>query len=83
VTKTDTQTPRVESPYLTAQEAAEYLRFPSAHAFRMAIDKFGIPYIQRGRQLFFTKPQLDEFMSVASDATNPTRPSRRTRGKAA
>ena len=76
------------SPYMTCEEAAEYLRLPSAHAMRLAVHKFGIPHTRLGRQMRFTKLQLDEFMSVATDATNPeatnpSRSSRRSKGKAA
>ena len=73
--------PVIDSPYLTAAEAAQYLRYPSTHWFRISAKKFGIPCIRRGRRIFYTKRQLDEFMSVASEATKPTRPSRRLRGK--
>ena len=73
--------PVIESPYLTADEAAQYLRFPSTHWFRVSAKKYGIPAIRRGRRLFYTKQMLDEFMAVANDATKPTRPSRRVRGK--
>jgi excisionase family DNA binding protein len=70
--------PAIESPYLTMEEAAEYLRYPSTRWFRVQVKKLGIPYLRRGRRKFFTKTQLDEFMHVANDATGP---SRRTRGK--
>lgn len=70
----------IDSPYLTADEAAAYLRYPSTHWFRISAKKFGIPCIRRGRRIFYTRQQLDEFMAVASDATNPTKPSRRRRG---
>lgn len=73
---------QVDSPYLTAPEAAEYLRFPTVHWFRVAVKKYGIPYLRRGRRMFFTKDALDEFMAVANDATNPRGTSRK-RGKAA
>lgn len=76
-----TNAPPFESPYLTASEAAVYLRFPSTHWFRIAVRKYGIPKIRRGRRLFFHKPDLDRFMAVADEATNPTRGKRK--GKAA
>lgn len=70
----------LDSPYLTAPEAALYLRFPSTHWFRVSAKKFGIPCIRRGRRMFFTKQQLDEFMSVATEATKaPRRGGRRKR----
>ena len=76
-------TPTFESPYLTADEAAAYLRFPSTHWFRIAVRKYGIPKIRRGRRLFFSKHALDEFMAVADDATHPTKPRRRKTDKRA
>jgi hypothetical protein len=74
---------QIASPYMTAAEAAEYLRFPSVHWFRVAVRKYGIPYLRRGRRMFFTAKQLDEFMDVADNATNPTPGGSRKRGKAA
>jgi hypothetical protein len=71
----------VDSPYLTAAEAAQYLRYPSTHWFRVSVRKYGIPSIRRGRRMFFTRQVLDEFMAVASEATNPKRG--RKKGKAA
>lgn len=78
----NTHTPTaIESPYLTAAEAATYLRFPSLHWFRISAKKFGIPVIKRGRRLFYTKNILDEFMAVLEQASRP-QASTRTRGKA-
>ncbi len=73
------QTISIDSPYLTADEAAEYLRFPSTRWFRISVKRYGIPSIKRGRRLFFTKVQLDEFMSVATDATSEMRKMKRRR----
>ena len=72
---------KVESPYLTADEAAEYLRYPNTHAFRVDIPKKGIPCIRRGRRLFFTKTQLDDFMAVVTEATHPRQRRRGTSRK--
>jgi hypothetical protein len=69
----------INTPYLTADEAAVYLRFPSTRWFRVAVRKYGIPCIRRGRRMFFAIPALDEFMGVASDATNPRRGGRRAK----
>lgn len=65
------------SPYLTADEAARYLRYPSTHWFRVSAKKYGIPTIRRGRRVFFTREALDQFMAIADEATNPTRGRRR------
>ena len=66
-------TTHIDTPYLTADEAAQYLRFPTTRWFRVAVKKYGIPCLRRGRRMFFSKTQLDEFMAVADDATNPKR----------
>jgi excisionase family DNA binding protein len=64
---------QTDSPYLTAVEAAEYLRYSSATWFRRSVKKYGIPCLRRGRRMFFTKADLDQFMAVADEATNGTR----------
>lgn len=68
----------LESPYLTADEAAQYLKFPTTHWFRAAVRRYGIPHLRRGRRMFFTQQQLDEFMGIATEATASVR--RRRRG---
>lgn len=70
-------TTQLESPYLTADEAAAYLRFPTTRWFYKSVKKYGIPCVKRGSRIFFIKTQLDEFMSVASEATNPKRTRRK------
>jgi hypothetical protein len=67
----------IESPYLTAEEAAVYLRFPSTQWFRIAVRKYGIPKIRRGRRLFFSKQSLDQFMAVADEAPEPRKRKRK------
>lgn len=67
----------IETPYLTADEAAVYLRFPTTRAFRLAVKRYGIPCLRRGARMFFTKQGLDGFMEVADEATNGQRRSRR------
>lgn len=76
-----TTTTQIESPYLTADEAAAYLRFPSVQWFRIAVRRYGIPKIRRGRRLFFSKQALDEFMATTTD--DATKPRRRRKVKAA
>lgn len=61
----------IDTPYLTAAEAAAYLRYPSTHWFLVSVRKLGIPCIQRGRRRFFTREQLDQFMSSANEASIP------------
>lgn len=65
--------PRIESPYLTAKEAAVFLRFASARALYKAIT-YGvansagteIPYVRRGRTLLFHRAQLDRWLAGES-----------------
>ena len=74
------EAPSLESPYLTAAEAATYLRFPSLHWFRISARRYGIPCIRRGRRMFYTKQILDDFMAVLEQDSRP-HPSDRKRGK--
>lgn len=67
----------IDTPYLTTDEAANYLRFPSTRAFRKSVKRYGIPCLRRGKRMFFTKQGLDEFMAVADEATNGKRSRRR------
>jgi excisionase family DNA binding protein len=68
--------PQIDSPYLTADEAAEYLRFPSTRWFRDSVRRYGIPSLRRGRRIFFTKADLDRFMAATrnDDPRPPTLP---------
>lgn len=79
MSNTPTASP-IESPYLTADEAAQYLRFPTTHWFRVSAKKFGVPVIRRGRRLFYTKRILDEFMATLEESSRP-KASTRKRGK--
>ena len=67
----------VDSPWMTVDETFPYMRFPSAHALRQAVKRYGIPHIRRGVRLFFVKSEIDQFMKIATDATKPTRRRRR------
>lgn len=58
--------PRIESPYLTAKEASEYLRFASVTALYSAVKKAGIPHVTRGRTLLFHKERLDRWLETGS-----------------
>ena len=70
--------PEVATPYLTADEAAAYLRFSSTRWFRRAVRRYGIPCVRRGKRIFFTKQGLDQFMAVSDEATNGRRRKKRT-----
>lgn len=55
--------PAIESPYLTAREAALYLRFASVEAFYKAIKTANIPTRHRGRSLLFHRAELDRWLA--------------------
>lgn len=55
--------PRHPSPYLTAKEAAAYLRIPTVDALYKAIAKDGIPVRHRGRTLLFHREELDRWLA--------------------
>ena len=70
-------TTTVASPYLTADEAATYLRYGTTTYFLRAVKRYGIPCVKRGRRVLFTKQGLDEFMAVATETTKGARKRRR------
>jgi len=54
----------VTSPWLTAAEASEYLRFGSLASFYNAIPLQRIPCVRRGsRTLLFHRDQLDAWLA--------------------
>lgn len=56
--------PRIQSPYLNAREAAEYLRFASPRALYKAIEHgLDVPVVRRGRTLLFHRDQLDRWLA--------------------
>lgn len=55
--------PAIESPYLTAAEAATYLRYASLTAFYKAIKNANIPTRHRGRSLLFHRGELDRWLA--------------------
>jgi excisionase family DNA binding protein len=55
--------PRNPSPYLTAKEAAVYLRFASVDALYKGIKNEGIPVRRRGRTLLFHREELDRWLA--------------------
>lgn len=50
------------SPWLTTEEAARYLRFPSVRAFYAWLDRNNIPKSRRGRVLLFERRILDAYI---------------------
>jgi len=50
---------RAEPRYLTTEEAAAYLRFPSLKAFYEFLRRHNLPVLRRGRHLLFDRQDLD------------------------
>lgn len=52
-----------QSPYLTAPEAARYLRYASVRALYKAVVALGIPCCRRGGKTFlFDRRELDDWL---------------------
>ena len=51
--------------WLTANEAAEYLRLPSVGALRVLVCRRGIPFHKLGRRLRFKKVDLDRVLETS------------------
>lgn len=51
-----------ESAWLTAQEASDYLRFPSVRAFYRWLETNDLPKGRRGRVLLFERRVLDAYV---------------------
>jgi excisionase family DNA binding protein len=56
----------VESPYLTAKEAAIYLRFATVRALYSAVKRERIPVCYRGTSLLFHRADLDRWLAGES-----------------
>ena len=48
--------------WLTAQEASDYMKFPSIRAFYRWFEKTEIPVGRRGRVLLFDQRVLDDYI---------------------
>jgi excisionase family DNA binding protein len=54
----------IDSPYLTAKEAAAYLKFKSARVLYKAISRgLDVPVLRRGSTLLFHRDQLDRWLA--------------------
>lgn len=54
--------PAIVSPYLTAKEAAAYLKFRSVGALYAALKPQQIPVLRRGVTLLFDRAELDAWL---------------------
>jgi len=54
------------SPYLTAEETADLLRFASVRALYKAIPRIGIPFRRCGRRFLFDRSEIDRWLAGES-----------------
>lgn len=52
---------RVETPWMTAQEAAEYLRCPLSRIRKLTMTG-DLPHEKDGRRVLYERSKLDEFV---------------------
>lgn len=60
---------RVDSPYLSTEEAASYLRYASARSLYNAVTRLHIPHRRCGRKLLFRCDELDRWLAGESRVT--------------
>lgn len=66
-----TPTPRAHSPWLTSEEAQEYLRFKTPDALYRAVSRGRVPVHRLGRRLLFHRDELDALLLGATKLTPP------------
>lgn len=52
-------TPAQPSPWMTAEEAVAYLRYPSRMALYQAVQRGQVPVHRRGKRLLFHREEID------------------------
>ncbi len=62
----DITAPTPASTWLTADEAAAYLRLPSRKALYAAAARGGVPVHRLGRRVRFSRPELDRLLRGSS-----------------
>jgi excisionase family DNA binding protein len=66
----------IESPYLTADEAAAYTRYASRHSFLQWVRRQGVRSFKRGKTLLFRREDLDAALAqpeaITADVTVPS-----------
>lgn len=54
----------IDTPYLTASEAAIYLRYKNARVLYKAIEYgIDIPFVRRGQRMLFHRDHLDRWLA--------------------
>jgi excisionase family DNA binding protein len=56
----------VQTPWLTAAEAADYLRLPTTRALYKRVERGQVPAHRWGRQLRFARREIDALLSSRS-----------------
>jgi excisionase family DNA binding protein len=67
----------VESPYLTAKEAVEYLKLGSLNALYRLVNQHRLPTCRRGRLYLFDKREIDIWLHGFSSELEMVRAARR------
>jgi excisionase family DNA binding protein len=67
----------VESPYLTAKEAVEYLKLGSLNALYRLVNQHRLPTCRRGRLYLFDKREIDIWLHGFTSEIEMVRAKRR------
>jgi len=70
-------TTTVESPYLTAKEAVEYLKLGSLNALYRLVNQHRLPTCRRGRLYLFDKREIDIWLHGFNSEIEMVRAKRR------
>lgn len=70
-------TTTVDSPYLTAKEAVEYLKLGSLNSLYRLVNQHRLPTCRRGRLYLFDKREIDVWLHGFSSEIEMVRAARR------
>jgi len=68
---------KIDSPYLTAKEAVEYLKLGSLNALYRLVNQHRLPTCRRGRLYLFDKREIDIWLHGFSSEIEMVRAKRR------
>lgn len=64
-------TTAVDSPWMTADECAVYLRYPSTPALYLAVRRHGIPHRWAGGRMLFSRQRVDAWVQTCPPKKAP------------